>query len=241
MENLKNQMEKEKQYLKDKREKIKQAQYEDYNNYLMQKYSTPPQYREKLNIKLGGEQRNIRKTNYNEEMDNLCINPTNQKYEEYPNVINYSEMGRRYQKGYSHGYNIITGEVYSNKEYNNNNNNEEYNNNINNNHKEIKDERKGINISPEEYQEFLRYKEMKKQKEMEMENRQQIKKEQYNNNINNEIRGNRNDYYEYEKQPKEYLNQYQNYQNNNQNINDNRKNMNNNFHYDEQSLSLIHI
>jgi hypothetical protein len=235
MENLKNQMEKEKQYLKDKREKIKQAQYEDYNNYLMQKYSTPPQYREKLNIKLGGEQRNIRKTNYNEEMDNLCINPTNQKYEEYPNVINYSEMGRRYQKGYSHGYNIITGEVYSNKEYNNNNNNEEYNNNINNNHKEIKDERKGINISPEEYQEFLRYKEMKKQKEMEMENRQQIKKEQYNNNINNEIRGNRNDYYEYEKQPKEYLNQYQNYQNNNQNINDNRKNMNNNFHYDEQS------
>ena len=159
MENLKNQMEKEKQYQIDRKNRIKMAQYEDYNNYIKQKYSTPPQYREKLNIKLGGEQRNIRKTNYNEEMDNLCINPTNQKYEEYPNVINYSEMGRRYQKGYSHGYNIITGEVYSNKEYNNNNNNEEYNNNINNNHKEIKDERKGINISPEEYQEFLRYKE----------------------------------------------------------------------------------
>ena len=89
----------------------------------MQKYSTPPQYREKLNIKLGGEQRNIRKTNYNDEMDNLCLNPTNQKYEEYPNAINYSDMGRKYQKGYSHGYNIITGEVYSNKNnYTNNNN-----------------------------------------------------------------------------------------------------------------------
>ena len=201
MENLKTQMEKEKQYLKDKKEKIKQAQYEDYNNYIMQKYSTPPQYREKLNIKLGGEQRNIRKTNYNDEMDNLCLNPTNQKYEEYPNAINYSDMGRKYQKGYSHGYNIITGEVYSNNNnnYTNNNyikNNEDYNN-YNNNPKEIKeverDERKGISISPEEYEEFLRYKEMKKQKEMEMENRQQIKKEQYNNNINNEIRGNRND------------------------------------------------
>ena len=98
MENLKNQMEQEKQYQMDRRNRIKQAQYEDYNNYLRQKYSTPPENREKLNIKLGGEQRNIKKMNYNEEMDNLCINPTTQKYEEYPNAINYSDMGRKYQK-----------------------------------------------------------------------------------------------------------------------------------------------
>ena len=236
MANLKTQMEKEKQYLKDKKEKIKQAQYEDYNNYIMQKYSTPPQYREKLNIKLGGEQRNIRKTNYNDEMDNLCLNPTNQKYEEYPNAINYSDMGRKYQKGYSHGYNIITGEVYSNNNnnYTNNNyikNNEDYNN-YNNNPKEIKeverDERKGISISPEEYEEFLRYKEMKRQKEMEMGNKQQIKKDQYNNNINNNIRNN-----EYVKQPKENINQYQNYY---QNVNtNNKKEINNNFHYDDKN------
>ena len=135
MENLKNQMEQEKQYQIDKKNRIKQAQYEDYNNYLRQKYSTPPQYREKLNIKLGGEQRNIKKMNYNEQMENLCINPTTQKYEEYPNVINYSEMGRKYQKGYSHGYNIITGEVYSN----NYNNNQNYNNKVNNTY--IKEEK----------------------------------------------------------------------------------------------------
>ena len=61
MENLKNQMEKEKQYQIDRRNRIKQAQYEDYNNYLRQKYSTPPENREKLNIKLGGEQRNNKK------------------------------------------------------------------------------------------------------------------------------------------------------------------------------------
>ena len=63
MENLKNQMEKEKQYQIDRKNRIKMAQYEDYNNYIKQKYSTPPQYREKLNIKLGGEQRNIKEIN----------------------------------------------------------------------------------------------------------------------------------------------------------------------------------
>ena len=230
MENLKNQMEKEKQYQIDRRNRIKQAQYEDYNNYLRQKYSTPPENREKLNIKLGGEQRNIKKMNYNEEMDNLCINPTTQKYEEFPNAINYSEMGRKYQKGYSHGYNIITGEIYSDNNQNrqnninfNNNQNNNYNNEINDNNNKNVNERKGINISPEEYEEFLRYKEMKRQKEMERQ--QQIEKEKYNNSNdyikNNEIRQNK---YEYEKAPKEYLNQYQNYE---------RQKPKNNFHYEE--------
>ena len=60
-------MEKEKQYQIDRKNRIKMAQYEDYNNYIKQKYSTPPQYREKLNIKLGGEQRNIKKETYNEQ------------------------------------------------------------------------------------------------------------------------------------------------------------------------------
>ena len=61
MEKLRYQMEQEKLYQIEKKNKIKQNQYEDYNNYLRQKYSTPPQYREKLNIKLGGEDRNIRR------------------------------------------------------------------------------------------------------------------------------------------------------------------------------------
>ena len=234
MENLKNQMEKEKQYQIDRRNRIKQAQYEDYNNYLRQKYSTPPENREKLNIKLGGEQRNIKKMNYNEEMDNLCINPTTQKYEEFPNAINYSDMGRKYQKGYSHGYNIITGEIYSDNKQNEhndnnfnnnqNNNNYDYNNEMNDNNKNI-NERKGISISPEEYEEFLRYKEMKRQKEMERQ--QQIEKEKYNNNPNyinnNEIRQNK---YQFEKAPNEYINQYQNYESMKQK---------NNFHYEESN------
>ena len=104
MEKLRYQMEQDKINQLEKKNQIRQNQYEEYNNYLRQKYSTPPQYREKLNIKLGGEQRNIIKKDYNEEMKNLCLNPTNEK-NVYPTTptINYSEMGRNYQKGYSHG------------------------------------------------------------------------------------------------------------------------------------------
>ena len=60
-EKLRYQIEQDKMNQLEKKNKIKQNQYEDYNNYLRQKFSTPPQYREKLNIKLGGEQRNIKK------------------------------------------------------------------------------------------------------------------------------------------------------------------------------------
>ena len=250
MENLKHQMDEEKQYQLDKKNRIKQAQYEDYNNYLKQKYSTPPQYREQLNIKLGGEQRNIRKTNYNEEMENLCINPTTQKHE-LPNVINYSDMGRKYQKGYSHGYNIITGEVYSDNYYNPNNNNinEENNkkeiNNNNNEKIEYKDENnmtnninyKGISISREEYEEFLRYKEMKRQKALE--EQQYLEKEKnpnnYNYNKTNQNNPNENYYKKYEnEQPLNYNQPPKDYYSNYERINE-KNSIKNNFHYEEQN------
>ena len=72
MEKLRYQMEQDKINQLEKKNQIRQNQYEEYNNYLRQKYSTPPQYREKLNIKLGGEQRNIIKKDYNEEMKNYA-------------------------------------------------------------------------------------------------------------------------------------------------------------------------
>ena len=215
MDKLRDQIEQEKLYQIEKKNRIRQNQYEDYNNYLKQKYSTLPQYREKLNIKLGGEERNIKKTNYNEEMDNLCINPTTQK-NVYPTtpMINYSEMGRNYQKGYSHGYNIITGEVYSsqnnvsgNNQVNNNKKVEqnEYNNsNSYNMAKKNENETKpnfNINISPEEYEEFLKFKQMKRQKELE-----EIQRDNYSDYINrnansNEINQNAN-LPEYESAPR---------------------------------------
>ena len=188
-EQLQYQIEQDKLYQIEKKNKIKQNQYEEYTNYLRKKYSTPPQYREKLNIKLGGENRNIRKPNYNEEMENLCLNPTTEK-NIYPTTptINYSEMGRNYQKGYSHGYNIITGEVYSNQ-YNNKNNDdkkinqiESINNNLDNKNKREAQQNYNYNISREEYEEFLQYKEMKRQREIE-----EMEREKYNNYLKNNI------------------------------------------------------
>ena len=202
MERLQNEIEQEKQREKEKRNYIKQQQYEDYSNYMNRKYATPAQYREKLNIKLGGENRAIKKQTYNEQMDNLCINPTRQRNICTPATKNYSEMGRNYQRGYSHGYNILTGEVYSNDfmnklNKNNNNNEENYNekkemtpqinnnfvneNNFNNNKREEnrfpKTPNQNINFNVEDYKKFQEYMEMKRQKEF-----QEMENNNYNNN-----------------------------------------------------------
>ncbi len=72
MERLQIELDQEKKLEKERKNLIKQQQYEDYSNYMRQKYAETPQNREKLNIKLGGEQRFIRKPNYNLQMDNLC-------------------------------------------------------------------------------------------------------------------------------------------------------------------------
>lgn len=153
---LQAQMDQEKLEQFEKKKKLQQMLYNDYNNYLKQKYSTPPENREQLNIKVGGEQRRIKKMNYNEEMDNLCLNPTHQNIPKTP-ANNYSDMGRKYQRGYSHGYNIITGEMYKDKkpEIKKNENELNYKKEDDNNFKTIK-------VSPEEYEEFLKFKEMKR-------------------------------------------------------------------------------
>lgn len=114
MDKLKNELEMEKQMEKDKKAKIRQQQYEDYSNYIKQRQASLPEERQQLNIKLGGEERSIKKQNYNQQMDNLCLNPTRQA-NAYPTepITNFSEAGRNYQRGYSHGYNILTGEIFT--------------------------------------------------------------------------------------------------------------------------------
>ena len=114
MERLQIELDQEKKLEKERKNQIKQMQYQDYSNYMKQKYAETPQNREKLNIKLGGEQRFIRRPSYNQQMDNLCLNPTKQEniYPITP-IQNFSEAGRNYQRGYSHGYNILTGETFS--------------------------------------------------------------------------------------------------------------------------------
>ena len=120
LDKIKNEIEYEEKLEKEKKALMKKKQYEEYMNYIK-------------NIKLGGEERNIKRQNYNEQMDNLCLNPTKNS-EVYPpkQFINYSQAGRNYQRGYSHGYNILTGEIFEPK-----NQNQNLNININNKEEQI--------------------------------------------------------------------------------------------------------
>ena len=187
MEKLQIELEQEKQLVKERKNQIRQQQYEDYSNYFKQKYSEVPQSKENMNIKLGTEQRFIRKPSYQQQMENLCLNPTrNTNVFSHTPTPNFSEQGRRYQRGYSHGYNILTGEVYSpelqqgkinnqNNQNMNRNNNSNNNYNLNNQQKEQlennyeKNNQKVIidEKEKEELRQYQEYMEMKRQKEQE--------------------------------------------------------------------------
>ena len=209
MERLKIQLDQEKQYEKERKIQIRQQQYEDYSNYMRQKLLETPQNREKLNIKVGGEKRIIRRPSYNQQMDNLCLNPTRQQnvYPMEP-VKNFSEAGRNYQRGYSHGYNILTGELYSQtqtrgKTPKNININNNMNRVIGDNREqqermaktEFSKENQNQNLDKEkdDLSKYQAYMEMKRQKEkeefyyMQQQQKENINKEaQLNQNIQNE-------------------------------------------------------
>ena len=67
-----------------------------------------------LQIKIGGENRYLTRKNYNQENENLCINPTTIQMKPNNQNLNYSEQGRINQRGQSHGYNIISNEPFQN-------------------------------------------------------------------------------------------------------------------------------
>ena len=80
LDKIKNQIEIENQLEKQKKELLKKQQFEEYSNYLKRRNSDFPESRNILNIKLNEDVRLIKKQNYNQEMDNLCLNPTKQNY-----------------------------------------------------------------------------------------------------------------------------------------------------------------
>ena len=193
LDKIKNEIEYEEKLEKEKKALMKKKQYEEYMNYIKYKQNKIPEERNDINIKLGGEERNIKRQNYNEQMDNLCLNPTKNS-EVYPpkQFINYSQAGRNYQRGYSHGYNILTGEIFEPK-----NQNQNLNININNKEEQInkdnyKIEENEINrvnnkLKEEDYlayMEFLRQKEMEQNNINNQESFPQNEEIYNNNNIN---------------------------------------------------------
>ena len=213
MEKLQIELDQEKQLEKERKNKIRKQQYEDYSNYFRQKYSETPQSKDNnINIKLGSEKRFIRKPSYQQQMENLCLNPTRDKniYNQSP-IQNYSEVGRQYQRGYSHGYNILTGEAYSselqqgktpitnsniNNKIDNNINNEKnkeqiYNNNYGNNNNN-----NNVSFSEKEdlrqYQEYMEMKRKKEQEEQEQEALYYMQQQQNQNQLEKEIEKEKN-------------------------------------------------
>ena len=115
LDKIKNQIEVENQLEKQKKALLKKQQFEEYSNYLKQRQSIL-EMRNNPNIKLNEKERIIQKPNYNEQMDNLCLNPTRQaNIQPKERFINFSQAGRNYQRGYSHGYNILTGQIFDQK------------------------------------------------------------------------------------------------------------------------------
>lgn len=244
LDKIQNQIEMEKQLEKQKKALLKKQQYEEYTNYLKQRQSELPEERNKLNIKLGGEERVIQKQNYNQQLDNLCLNPTRQgNIQSQAPFVNFSQAGRNYQRGYSHGYNILTGEIFtpSNSNVNKTNINKEMTqvqeNNIyqknNENQYEYNNIKKNENISNAQNNlnnlnedDYLSYMEILRQKELEQNKNININNQQFNNNVNTPL--------EYEEQlmnnnmnniPKEINNKIPQYEEllNQQNLDQNQK------------------
>ena len=244
LDKIQNQIEMEKQLEKQKKALLKKQQYEEYTNYLKQRQSELPEERNKLNIKLGGEERVIQKQNYNQQLDNLCLNPTRQgNIQSQAPFVNFSQAGRNYQRGYSHGYNILTGEIFTpsnsnvnkaniNKEmtqvqenniYQKNNENQYEYNNIKKN-ENISNAQNNLNNLNED--DYLSYMEILRQKELQQDKNININNQQFNNNVNTPL--------EYEEQlmnnnmnniPKEINNKIPQYEEllNQQNLDQNQK------------------
>ena len=181
LDKLKSEIEYEEKLEKEKKALMKRKQYEEYMNYMKFKQAQIPEERNELNIKLGGDNRTIIKKDYNEQMDKLCLNPTkNENLLPPKKFINFSQAGRNYQRGYSHGYNILTGEIFE-PQNKNSKNIEEKEENIEKNiikEKEIENLDNETNKQKLKEEDYLAYMEMLRQKELEQNN--------ITNNIKNE-------------------------------------------------------
>ena len=170
LDKLKNQLDYEEKLEKERKALMKRKQYEEYMNYIKYNQNRIPEERNELNIKLGGDNRTIKRRNYNEQMDNLCLNPTkNENIIPQGQFINFSQAGRNYQRGYSHGYNILTGEIFQpqNKKIENVEKVQYDNDNNTNN---IKEAYNDTNKLKDEDDNYLAYMQMLRKKELEQNN-----------------------------------------------------------------------
>jgi hypothetical protein len=154
MQKLQSELDREKMMKMQSRNDIKNSQREEYKNYMDTKRIKKNNEEIQGTYKIGGENREIRRKNYNDISDKMTLNVT-RKENSQKNNMDYTHMANQQNainRARSQGYNIINHDVFgknpsslylnSNKTDLNNNNNEggRYipqntyeNNNINNN------------------------------------------------------------------------------------------------------------
>ena len=123
IEVLNRQLAEEERMNKAKKEAIRNAQYQEYANYMKNKYEDPKRGRSRgdIEIKIGGENRMLKRKTYDDVSNGLILNPMKEKAPERQSrelvQQTYNNQIMR-QRGNSHGYNIISGAIYDGKNNN---------------------------------------------------------------------------------------------------------------------------
>ena len=123
IEVLNRQLAEEERMNKAKKEAIRNAQYQEYANYMKNKYEDPKRGRSRgdIEIKIGGENRMLKRKTYDDVSNGLILNPMTEKAPERQSrelvQQTYNNQIMR-QRGNSHGYNIISGAIYDGKNNN---------------------------------------------------------------------------------------------------------------------------
>ena len=123
IEVLNRQLAEEERMNKAKKEAIRNAQYQEYANYMKNKYEDPKRGRSRgdIEIKIGGENRMLKRKTYDDVSNGLILNPMTEKAPERQSrelvQQTYNNQIMRH-RGNSHGYNIISGAIYDGKNNN---------------------------------------------------------------------------------------------------------------------------
>lgn len=112
LDKLNREIEDESRIRNSRKAQLRNEQYQEYTHYLKQKYEdNPNQKRNKnqLTEKIGGENRQIVRKNYEEMNNGLCLNPMREVIDRQN--INSIQQTPTQKRNSSHGYNIINNQI----------------------------------------------------------------------------------------------------------------------------------
>lgn len=112
LDRLNREIEDEARIQNSRKAQMKNEQYQEYTNYLKQKYEdnqNQKRSKNQLTEKIGGENRQIVRKNYDEMNNGLCLNPMREALDR--KNLNGIQQTPTQQRKSSHGYNIINNQI----------------------------------------------------------------------------------------------------------------------------------